>query len=40
MVLGGIVPSLMALVVLRYYPIDRKESEENKRILESRRGVV
>lgn len=40
MVLGGVIPSLISLFILRYYPITRDSAESTRRQLEERRGAV
>lgn len=40
MVLGGVIPSILSLWLMKYYPISRETAEETRRILEERRGTV
>jgi GPH family glycoside/pentoside/hexuronide:cation symporter len=40
MVLGGMIPNMIALLLLRFYPITKENAAETRRLLEERRGAV
>ena len=40
MVLGGMIPNMIAFVLLRFYPITKENAAETRRQLEERRGTV
>jgi Na+/melibiose symporter-like transporter len=40
MVLGGMIPNMIALVLLQFYPITKENAVETRRLLEERRGAV
>ncbi len=40
MVLGGVIPSIISLWIMKYYPISRESADETRRQLEQRRGTV
>jgi Na+/melibiose symporter-like transporter len=40
MVLGGMIPNMIAFALLRFYPITKENAAETSRLLEERRGTV
>nr|WP_281398231.1 MFS transporter [Ruficoccus amylovorans] len=40
MVIGGMIPNLIALLLLQLYPITKERANETRRVLEARRGAV
>ncbi len=40
MVLGAALPAVLCFIMLGFYPITKKKADENRRILEERRGKV
>jgi GPH family glycoside/pentoside/hexuronide:cation symporter len=40
MVLGGMIPNVIALCLLQFYPITKENAAETRRLLEERRGTV
>jgi hypothetical protein len=40
MVLGGMIPNMIAFFLLKFYPITKENAAETRRLLEERRGTV
>ncbi len=40
MCFGAALPALMCFILMRFYPLTKEKSEENRRLLEARRGAV
>ena len=40
MVLGGMIPNMIALFLLQFYPITKESATQTRRLLEERRGTV